>query len=57
MVKKKDVSYKCELLDGEINPVFAPQIRFVMKSYSFIRETLPVVLRNTPQKGKSYYYI
>lgn len=33
--------------------VFPPQIRFVMKSYSFIRESTAAVLRNTPQKGNA----
>lgn len=27
------------------------QIRFLMKSYSFIRETAPVVMKNTPKEG------
>ncbi|KAG7244814.1 hypothetical protein INR49_029833 [Caranx melampygus] len=27
-------------------------IRFLMKSYSFIRETVPVMMRNTPKEGK-----
>ncbi|XP_073708723.1 sterol O-acyltransferase 2 [Garra rufa] len=31
-------------------------IRFVMKSYSFIRETTPAVLKNTLQKGQSLQY-
>ncbi|KAF7664595.1 hypothetical protein LDENG_00169510 [Lucifuga dentata] len=29
------------------------QIRFLMKSYSFIRETAPVVMRNTPKEGET----
>lgn len=28
-----------------------PQIRFLMKSYSFIRETAPVVMKNPPKEG------
>ncbi|KAI2663950.1 Sterol O-acyltransferase 1 [Labeo rohita] len=36
--------------------IILEQIRFVMKSYSFIRETMPAVLRNTPQKGQSLRY-
>lgn len=28
-----------------------PQIRFLMKSYSFVRETAPVVMRNAPEHG------
>uniref|UniRef100_A0A4W6EC15 O-acyltransferase n=1 Tax=Lates calcarifer TaxID=8187 RepID=A0A4W6EC15_LATCA len=33
--------------------VILEQIRFLMKSYSFIRETAPVVMKNTPKEGKS----
>uniref|UniRef100_A0A9J8C2U4 O-acyltransferase n=2 Tax=Cyprinus carpio TaxID=7962 RepID=A0A9J8C2U4_CYPCA len=36
--------------------IILEQIRFVMKSYSFIRETTPAVLKNTPQKGASLPY-
>lgn len=31
--------------------VLFPQIRFVMKSYSFIRETAPIVMKNPPKEG------
>lgn len=27
------------------------QIRFLMKSYSFMRETVPVLMKNTPKEG------
>lgn len=27
------------------------QIRFLMKSYSFMRETAPVIMKNTPKEG------
>ncbi|XP_033937964.1 sterol O-acyltransferase 2 isoform X1 [Pseudochaenichthys georgianus] len=33
--------------------VILEQIRFLMKSYSFIRETGPVIMRNTPKEGES----
>uniref|UniRef100_A0A665TNC5 Sterol O-acyltransferase 2 n=1 Tax=Echeneis naucrates TaxID=173247 RepID=A0A665TNC5_ECHNA len=33
--------------------VILEQIRFLMKSYSFMRETAPVVMRNAPKKGES----
>ncbi|KAL3058364.1 hypothetical protein OYC64_010519 [Pagothenia borchgrevinki] len=33
--------------------VILEQIRFLMKSYSFIRETAPVIMRNTPKEGES----
>ncbi|XP_068171826.1 sterol O-acyltransferase 2 isoform X2 [Antennarius striatus] len=33
--------------------VILEQIRFLMKSYSFIRETTPVVMKNTPKEGLS----
>ncbi|XP_016107353.1 sterol O-acyltransferase 2 isoform X1 [Sinocyclocheilus grahami] len=36
--------------------IILEQIRFVMKSYSFIRETTPAVLKNTPQKGEPLRY-
>ncbi|KAL1272245.1 hypothetical protein QQF64_028107 [Cirrhinus molitorella] len=36
--------------------IILEQIRFVMKSYSFIRETTPAVLTSTPQKGESPHY-
>ncbi|XP_034442768.1 sterol O-acyltransferase 2 isoform X2 [Hippoglossus hippoglossus] len=32
--------------------VILEQIRFVMKSYSFMRETAPVIMKNTPKEGK-----
>lgn len=34
-----------------------PQIRFLMKSYSFIRETAPGVMKNTPKDGTVLYSI
>ncbi|XP_029005500.1 sterol O-acyltransferase 2 [Betta splendens] len=34
--------------------VVMEQIRFLMKSYSFIRETVPVIMRNTPKEGESH---
>nr|XP_055068974.1 sterol O-acyltransferase 2 isoform X2 [Misgurnus anguillicaudatus] len=36
--------------------IILEQIRFVMKSYSFIRETISVVVRNTSQKGQVLRY-
>ncbi|ROK31093.1 Sterol O-acyltransferase 2 [Anabarilius grahami] len=36
--------------------IILEQIRFLMKSYSFIRETTPAVLRHTPQKDESLRY-
>lgn len=33
--------------------VILEQIRFLMKSYSFVRETAPVVMRNAPEHGDS----
>ncbi|XP_019952247.2 sterol O-acyltransferase 2 [Paralichthys olivaceus] len=32
--------------------VILEQIRFLMKSYSFIRETAPVIMKNTPKEGE-----
>lgn len=34
-----------------------PQIRLLMKSYSFIRETAPAVMKNTPKEGTVPYCI
>lgn len=34
-----------------MTPPLPPQIRFLMKSYSFVRETAPVVMRNPPKDG------
>lgn len=39
------------LLIIHIKCVLFPQIRFVMKSYSFIRETAPLVMKNPPKEG------
>lgn len=39
------------LLIIHIKCVIFPQIRFVMKSYSFIRETAPLVMKNPPKEG------
>ncbi|XP_051569051.1 LOW QUALITY PROTEIN: sterol O-acyltransferase 2-like [Myxocyprinus asiaticus] len=36
--------------------IILEQIRFVMKSYSFIRETIPAVLNNTPLNGEQLHY-
>lgn len=36
--------------------IILEQIRFVMKSYSFIRETISLVVRNTSQKGQVLRY-
>ncbi|XP_029989159.1 sterol O-acyltransferase 2 [Sphaeramia orbicularis] len=33
--------------------VILEQIRFVMKTYSFLRETVPVVVNNTPKEGEN----
>ncbi|XP_045932552.1 sterol O-acyltransferase 2 [Micropterus dolomieu] len=33
--------------------VILEQIRFLMKSYSLIRETAPVIMKNTPKEGES----
>ncbi|XP_058486611.1 sterol O-acyltransferase 2 [Solea solea] len=33
--------------------VILEQIRFVMKSYSFIRETAPAIMKNTPKEGEA----
>ncbi|CAG5979410.1 unnamed protein product [Menidia menidia] len=33
--------------------VILEQIRFLMKTYSFIRETGPAIIKNTPKKGES----
>ncbi|XP_031709696.1 sterol O-acyltransferase 2 isoform X2 [Anarrhichthys ocellatus] len=33
--------------------VILEQIRFLMKSYSFMRETAPVIMKNTPKEGES----
>ncbi|KAF7208084.1 sterol O-acyltransferase 2 isoform X1 [Nothobranchius furzeri] len=33
--------------------VILEQIRFMMKTYSFIRETAPVIIKNTPKKGEN----
>uniref|UniRef100_A0A3B5BBC1 Sterol O-acyltransferase 2 n=1 Tax=Stegastes partitus TaxID=144197 RepID=A0A3B5BBC1_9TELE len=33
--------------------VILEQIRFLMKTYSFIRETTPVIMKNTPKEGES----
>ncbi|XP_035517644.1 sterol O-acyltransferase 2 [Morone saxatilis] len=33
--------------------VILEQIRFLMKSYSFMRETAPVLMKNTPKEGES----
>ncbi|TNN82219.1 Sterol O-acyltransferase 1 [Liparis tanakae] len=33
--------------------VIMEQIRFLMKSYSFMRETAPVIVKNTPKEGES----
>ncbi|XP_075997252.1 sterol O-acyltransferase 2 isoform X3 [Genypterus blacodes] len=33
--------------------VILEQIRFLMKSYSFMRETAPVIMRNTPKEGET----
>uniref|UniRef100_A0AAQ4RS62 Sterol O-acyltransferase 2 n=1 Tax=Gasterosteus aculeatus aculeatus TaxID=481459 RepID=A0AAQ4RS62_GASAC len=33
--------------------VILEQIRFLMKSYSFMRETAPVIMKNTPKQGES----
>ncbi|KAM4587948.1 sterol O-acyltransferase 2 [Odontesthes bonariensis] len=33
--------------------VVLEQIRFLMKTYSFIRETVPIILKNTSKKGES----
>ncbi|XP_044072685.1 sterol O-acyltransferase 2 isoform X2 [Siniperca chuatsi] len=33
--------------------VILEQIRFLMKSYSFIRETAPGIMKNTPKEGES----
>uniref|UniRef100_A0A3B5PZE3 Sterol O-acyltransferase 2 n=1 Tax=Xiphophorus maculatus TaxID=8083 RepID=A0A3B5PZE3_XIPMA len=33
--------------------VILEQIRFLMKTYSFIRETAPVILKNTPKEGEN----
>ncbi|XP_056605936.1 sterol O-acyltransferase 2 isoform X2 [Triplophysa dalaica] len=51
----------CVVLRYQLPPasrfiIILEQIRFVMKSYSFIRETVPVVFRNTPQKGELLTY-
>ncbi|KAK2861894.1 hypothetical protein Q5P01_001427 [Channa striata] len=32
--------------------VILEQIRFLMKSYSFLRETVPGIIKNTPKEGK-----
>uniref|UniRef100_UPI0037E93E33 sterol O-acyltransferase 2 n=1 Tax=Semicossyphus pulcher TaxID=241346 RepID=UPI0037E93E33 len=34
--------------------VILEQIRFLMKSYSFIRETAPVIMKNTPKEGERF---
>ncbi|XP_023148793.2 sterol O-acyltransferase 2 [Amphiprion ocellaris] len=33
--------------------VILEQIRFLMKAYSFMRETTPVIMKNTPKEGES----
>ncbi|XP_061582689.1 sterol O-acyltransferase 2 [Cololabis saira] len=33
--------------------VILEQIRFLMKTYSFMRETVPIILKSTPKKGES----
>ncbi|XP_071400670.1 sterol O-acyltransferase 2 [Centroberyx affinis] len=33
--------------------VILEQIRFLMKSYSFIRETVPVIMKSTPKEGET----
>lgn len=44
-----------QLLIIHIEPVMFPQIRFVMKSYSFIRETAPLVMNNPPKEGTGHF--
>lgn len=39
------------------NCINFPQIRFLMKSYSLIRETAPVIMKNTPKEGNVLYRI
>lgn len=43
------------LLIIHIKCVIFPQIRFVMKSYSFIRETAPLVMKNPPKEGSGCF--
>lgn len=38
-----------------IEHVILPQIRFMMKSYSFIRETAPLVMNNPPKEGTGHF--
>lgn len=33
----------------------SPQIRFLMKSYSFMRETAPAIIKNVPKEGTIMY--
>lgn len=44
------------LLVIHIEHVIFPQIRFVMKSYSFIRETAPLVMNNPPKEGTGHFW-
>ncbi|XP_040890536.1 sterol O-acyltransferase 2 isoform X2 [Toxotes jaculatrix] len=46
------------VVDNQLPPasrfiVILEQIRFLMKSYSFIRETVPVIMKDTPKEGES----
>lgn len=45
-----------QLLIIHIEHVIFPQIRFVMKSYSFIRETAPLVMNNPPKEGTGHFW-
>lgn len=49
MINKGDVpDTLCRLLTAVR---ISPQVRFVMKSYSFMRETAPAVMKSAPKDG------